>query len=143
MIELLIQPLLLKLELEASIPSCVVDISQSILLPATHTISCTFESLCLDTEIRTPSTTGISNTQSRTELVEQPPLSSESSRLLKFCFISSTFGSSYELQTIWTDFCSVSCATFVHARTRQFGLIANQLKTNLQIVHAQPAFQSL
>ena len=153
MIELLIQPLPLKLELEASIPSCVVDISQSILLPATHTISpmywscapifCTFESLCLDIEIRTPSTTGTSTTQSRTELVEQPPLSSESSRLLEFCIISSTFGSSYELQTIWTDFCSVSCATFVHARTRQFGLIANELKTNLQIVHAQPTFQSL
>ena len=110
MIELLIQPLPLKFELEVSIPSCFVDISQSIFLPATHTISpmywscapifCTFESLCLDTETRTPSTTGTSITQSRTELAEQPPLHSESSRLLKVCFISSTFGSSYELQTI-------------------------------------------
>ena len=51
-IGLSIQPLLH--ELETSIPSCVVDISQSILLPATHTISCNFEWLCLDTEIRTP-----------------------------------------------------------------------------------------
>ena len=31
--------LMIELELEASISSCVVDISQSILLPATHTIS--------------------------------------------------------------------------------------------------------
>ena len=95
-------------------------------------IFCTFETLCLDTEIRTPpSTTGTSTIQSRTVLVEQPPLSFESSRLLELGFISSTFGSSYELQTIWTHFCSVSCATFVHARTRQFGLIANQIENQL------------
>ena len=124
MIGLLIQPI--PLELEASIPSCVVDTSRSISFPATHTIlpMYTFESLCLDTEIHTPSTTSTSTTQSRTALVEQPPLSSEPSRLLEFGFISSTFGSSYELQTIWTDFCSVSCATFVHARQVK-------LKTNL------------
>ena len=36
MIGLLIQPILL--ELEASIPSCVVDTSRSISFPATHTI---------------------------------------------------------------------------------------------------------
>ena len=125
MIELLIQPILL--QLEASIPSCVVVSSRSISFPARHTIlpMYTFESLCLDTEVRAPSTSGTSTAQSRTALVEQPPLSSEPSRLLLLGFTSSTFGSSYELQTIWTDFCSVSCATFVHARTRQFRLIAN------------------
>ena len=143
MIDLLIQPILL--ELEASIPSCVIDTSRSISFPATHTILSmyTFESLCLDTEIHTPSTTGTSTTQSRTALVEQHPLSSEPSRLLELGFMSSTFGSSYELQTIWTDFCSMSCATFVHARTRQFGLIASQIENQpLQIMHAQPTFQS-
>ena len=50
-IGLLIQPLL---ELEVSVPLCVIDASRSISLPATHTIfslCCTFESLCLDTEL--------------------------------------------------------------------------------------------
>ena len=109
MIGLLIQPILL--ELEAGIPSFVVGTSRSISFPATHTIlpMYTFESLCLDTEIHTPSTMGTSNTQSRTALVEQPPLSAEPSRLLGLAFMSSTFGSSYESQTIRTDFCCV-CA---------------------------------
>ena len=72
-IGLLIQPLLL--ELEVSIPLCVIEASRSISLPATHTIlpmCCTFESLCLDTERRTPSTTGTSTTQSRTATEEEP-----------------------------------------------------------------------
>ena len=57
MIELLIQPI--PLELEASIPSCVIDTSRSISFPATHTVlpMYTFESLCMDIEIHTPSTT--------------------------------------------------------------------------------------
>ena len=69
-IDLLIQPI--PLELEASIPSCVVDTSRSISFPTTHAIlpMYTFESLCLDTEMHTPSTTGTSTTQSRTALVE-------------------------------------------------------------------------
>ena len=89
MFGLSIQPSFLKLE--ASIPLCVVDASWSISHPAAHTILplywacapfkvfCTFESLCLDLEIRAPSTTRTSTTQSRTALVEQPPLSSEPS----------------------------------------------------------------
>ena len=131
MVELLIQPI--PLELKASIPSCVVCTSRSISFPPIHTI---LQVLGLN---RCVWTLRYAHHQQLTH----PPLNQELHLwnnlhcLLNHldCWNLASYHRHSDLRTkykhFWTGFCSVSCATFVHARTRQFGLIANLIENQL------------